>query len=371
MARKFLYLIAAVIVLILIALLVLRLYGTELARFAFVPDEPFKAQAALKTGVYDGPEMWVGKPGKPGNPALWMPKGLVEDADAFTTAVFFIHPTSYLPIRNPHWNAPLDDEETNERAELFVRGMASVFNKSQNIWAPRYRQAAFGAFLTEKPEGRMALDAAYRDVLMAFDVFVAAQKPKTPIILAGHSQGGLHLVQLLKDRVAGKPIARRIIAVYPVGWPISVEADLPALGLPVCAEPVQTGCIMTWQSFAEPAETGEIVKAFEAAPSLTGKPRANGELVCTNPLTGGAPPGAPAKANLGTLKNEVDFSDGMLIPGASAARCDEKGFLLIGEGPDLGPFVLPGNNYHVYDYSLFWANIRADVARRTRAFAVR
>jgi hypothetical protein len=40
----------------------------------------------------------------------------------------------------------------------------------------------------------------------------------------------------------------------------------------------------------------------------------------------------------------------------------------IGEGPDLGPLVLPGNNYHVYDYSLFWANIRADAARRTAAF---
>jgi hypothetical protein len=40
----------------------------------------------------------------------------------------------------------------------------------------------------------------------------------------------------------------------------------------------------------------------------------------------------------------------------------------IGEGPGLGPLVLPGNNYHVYDYSLFWANIRADAARRTAAF---
>jgi hypothetical protein len=40
---------------------------------------------------------------------------------------------------------------------------------------------------------------------------------------------------------------------------------------------------------------------------------------------------------------------------------------MIGEGPDLGRFVLPGNNYHVYDYSLFWANIRADALRRLAA----
>jgi hypothetical protein len=60
-----------------------------------------------------------------------------------------------------------------------------------------------------------------------------------------------------------------------------------------------------------------------------------------------------------------------LGPGLAPARCDAKGFLLIGQGPDLGPFVLPGNNYHVYDYSLFWANIRADIARRTKAYQAR
>ena len=42
---------------------------------------------------------------------------------------------------------------------------------------------------------------------------------------------------------------------------------------------------------------------------------------------------------------------------------------MIGKGPDLGPYVLPGNNYHVFDYSLFWANVRADAARRLTAFA--
>jgi hypothetical protein len=34
----------------------------------------------------------------------------------------------------------------------------------------------------------------------------------------------------------------------------------------------------------------------------------------------------------------------------------------------MGPFGLPGNNYHVYDYALFWANIRADAERRLAAF---
>jgi hypothetical protein len=51
------------------------------------------------------------------------------------------------------------------------------------------------------------------------------------------------------------------------------------------------------------------------------------------------------------------------------AHCDAKsGLLLIGEAPELGPYVLPGNNYHVYDVPLFWMNVRADVARRAAAW---
>jgi len=41
--------------------------------------------------------------------------------------------------------------------------------------------------------------------------------------------------------------------------------------------------------------------------------------------------------------------------------------LLIGDPPDLGPYVLPGNNYHVYDIPLFWRNVQADVLRRVAA----
>ena len=34
----------------------------------------------------------------------------------------------------------------------------------------------------------------------------------------------------------------------------------------------------------------------------------------------------------------------------------------------IGPFVLPGNNYHVYDYALFWTAIRNDGERRIKAW---
>lgn len=369
MARKFLYVIAAIIVVILLVLLALRLFGTQLSRVAFVPSEPFTEQPALAPNVYADNAMWIAKPGKSDNPAMWRPKQLDEGAISFDTAIFFIHPTSYLT--RAHWNAPLDDDEANERARIFVRGQASVFNASPNVWVPRYRQATLGAFLTEKPEGQRALETAYRDVLTAFDYFISQQKPGSPIILAGHSQGSMHLSRLLKERIAGTKLADRVIAAYIVGWPVPVTADLPAMGLPACALPDQTGCILSWQSYGEPAGYEDTMTLFEAVPSLTGKSRQGDAYLCTNPITGTANGIAKADENIGMLKNKADFSDGELVPGGAPARCDEKGFLLIGEGPDLGPYVLPNNNYHVYDYSLFWANIRQDIARRTRAFAAR
>ena len=65
---------------------------------------------------------------------------------------------------------------------------------------------------------------------------------------------------------------------------------------------------------------------------------------------------------------EDSMESGELVPGAVPARCDDRGLLLIGDPPKMGSYVLPGNNYHVYDIPLFWANTQADVGARVRAW---
>jgi hypothetical protein len=369
-ARKFLYLVAAIIMLVIAGGFVIRIYERELTQLAFVPTTKFEEQKALATTIYDDPAMWFARGRSDAqNVIRWQPEGSPAIDIPGPAAIFFIHPTSYM--EKTHWNAPLDDKTSQDRARLFLQGLASPFAAAGEIWAPRYRQAAIGAFLTDKPEGQMALNAAYRDVLLAFDDFAAKVQKDRPIILAGHSQGALHLTHLLKDRVAGKPIAKRIVAVYAVGWPISIDTDLAAMGLPACTSPDQTGCIMSWQSFAEPAEYERILQVYDGTTGFDGNSRANSAMLCTNPLNGGAAPAAEMVANLGTLKPDAEMKAGELIPGAVPARCDQRGFLLIGDPPELGPYVLPGNNYHVYDIPLFWANVRADALWRIEKFLAR
>ena len=200
-------------------------------------------------------------------------------------------------------------------------------------------------------------------------MFIAAQPAGRPIILAGHSQGSLHLLRLLRERLAGTPVMKRIVAAYIVGWPISVAADLPALGLPACDAPTATGCIVAYQSFADPADAGPLRIIFDSTPGYAGIARDGTPVLCTNPLLGRPSDEAvPATQNLGALVPTASLATATLVAGRVPAHCQPDGLLSIGPPPEgFGDYVLPGNNYHVYDYALFWANLRADAEARVGA----
>jgi hypothetical protein len=366
LARRFLWVVAGLTVIVMAAALLYRLFGAELMRFTMVPTAAFEGGPAPAAGAYADRKLWIARPDMPASPGLWMPSGSKREGEPRASA-FFIHPTSYL--KSSHWNAPLEESESQWRAKLFVQSQASAFNGVAGIWAPKYRQATFGAFLTTKAEAQKALDFAYRDVAAAFEDFLRQAPKDRPIVLAGHSQGSLHLMRLLAERIAGRPEAERIVAAYVIGWPVSIPADLPSLGLPACERRDQSGCVVSWQSFAEPADPKLVTDVYDQSVGPTGIARAGSPMLCTNPLTGAPGGEAPAAANPGTLVPNSELTQGTLKAPGVPARCDVRGFLLIGaDAPDLGPYVLPGNNYHVYDYALFWSALRADAAARVAAF---
>lgn len=422
MARKFLYLIAAIILLILGAGIAYQIFPGWLARTAFVPSTEFKPQPAAPANGYDNEIMWLARPGMKDDPSLWRPTpadGSSESTELAITpgseslaagvqtgpanknastaneanasaspetpqpklppvdqgnaAVFFLHPTSYYS--RSHWNAPLADRDADHRASLFVRGMGSAFSDAGEVWAPRYRQATLGAFLAEeRTTADQAIDVAYRDTLQAFEAFLKAIPKNKPIILAGHSQGALHLTTLLRTRIAGTPVAKRIVAAYVIGWPISMETDIAALGLPACEDPDQKNCIVSYLTFAEPADPKMVLDAYDGTTGFDGRPRKDTPMMCSNPITGTLNAAAPATDNIGTLRPSQDFRSGQLFAAVVGARCDNRrGLLMLGQANIakdyvVSGYVLPGNNYHVYDMTLFWSNLRADSLRRLAIF---
>lgn len=371
LARRFLYIIAALVGVVLAGALAWNLMQDRLMRVAFVPSAPFTPPADATAPDYAQAAAWLSRPGMADDPARWLPGGVAADRREGEAAVFYIAPTTYLD--RSHWNGTLDDAAANGRLRLFAQSQASAFNHVGQVWAPRYRQATIGAFLAAgDPRSQAAIDFAYRDVARAFDAFVAAQPGARPIILAGHSQGSLHLLRLLREKVRGRPIARRIVAAYAIGWPISISADLPFLGLPACRTRGDAGCILAWQSFAEPADPRLVRTYFAETSGETGLPRRDTAMLCVNPLTGIAGDAAPASVNKGALVPAAGLTGAELVPGAVPARCDAHGLLLIGPPPPgFTAYVLPGNNYHVFDYALFWADVRSDVSARLAAWRAR
>src|SRR4051812_25981888 len=364
-ARRFLMVIFVLTLLVVAAAFAIYQWGGNVLLKSATPKGHFEAAQAGGGPDYTQPSSWVARPGLPGDPSLWLPDGMTP-ARKGDAAIFYIHPTTYL--ERDRWNAPLDPGgDTGFRTRLFVQSQASAFNAAGQVWAPRYRQAAFGAFLLKSEDAQKALDLAYGDVSVAFDRFVSEAGDR-PIILAGHSQGALHLERLLRERIAGKPIAKRVVAAYVVGWPLSTTSDLPSLGLPACGSPDQTGCILSWMSFGEPANPDLILKDWTKTKGLTGGERRREDVLCVNPITGTQNGSAAPQENPGTLVPSADLRSGSLEVGVVGGHCDKGLLVLDGAIPPVGPFVLPGNNYHVYDYALFWGAIRRDAARRLDAW---
>ena len=369
LARRFLGCVLVLIIIAVAGAFAFFQFGSTLLVRSATPQGNFQRPPSTTDPDYAVSTNWISRPGAEIPEARWSPDQLQDTgAHDITAATFYVHPTTYLLA--DRWNAPLKPNgQAGSNLKLFLKSQASTFNRVSTIWAPHYRQAAYGAFLLDNDNAHKALDLAYGDVRKAFDRFLAEIPATTPVILAGHSQGSLHLTRLLADRK--QALSGRLVAAYVAGWPVGAKADLPAMGVGACLSPQESGCLLTWQSFSEPSNTKLITDAWVGTSGLAGVGRKREDMLCVNPLTGIPASEAPASANIGTLVPNRAMQEASLVPAAVSARCDH-GFLKIsGDIPDLGPFVLPGNNYHVYDYALFWANIRADAERRLQAWLSR
>lgn len=295
-------------------------------------------------------------------------KGILGERNAVD--VFFIHPTTYLrfSIGNARYDEPGATRLMLENGVL--KFQASVFNGCCRIFAPRYRQASFKGIITATPEGFATAELAYSDVLRAFDYYIAHDNYGRPFFIAGHSQGSIHAIRLLQERIIGTPLAKRLIAAYVIGS--SLPKAIADKGLPICATPSMTGCVIDWNSdsvtAADTRRKETAILWWEGRyQTIAGRP-----IVCVNPLDWTDSGAASADENLGAV---YSGGRGQPIPapaaGAASASCD-NGLLRVEIRTDQrrhfsDPLSVFGI-YHDFDYGLWYMNIRQNLDIRIRQF---
>ena len=342
MRRSLVIVVTLALVAICAAVITVKSHSQNLGTALLKPHRAFSETDAPPAPDYAQPAAWSAWPGA-GSPATKVPDGSADtdqEADA-KVDVFFIQPTTYLFGGN--WNAAYDQGRLTHRAleTGVLPDQASAFNGCCRIYAPRYRQAILGAFFGETPDGDAALDLAYQDVKRAFD-YIAHENHCRPFIIASHSQGSLHAMRLVQERVIGTPLAKQL-----------VPADIEGKGLPICRTARQTGCAIDWNSVSPEgaAHRKNGLIWFDGRYQPVGQRH----VVCVNPLTWEADGAAPASANLGALEPSRGAQTGKLVPGQVGGSCVDG--LLQVSFPGRTPFdnlLTHGGVYHVFDYNLFY-----------------
>jgi hypothetical protein len=293
---------------------------------------------------------------------------------------FYVYPTV---SRDNGLNSDLQMSEELGAAAA----QAARFSSVCKVYAPKYRQMTVGAVLAFSAGQDITASAvlAYTDVLHAWRDYLAHRNNGRPFVLIGHSQGSLHLIQLIAREIETKPAvaANMKLAILP-GFNVMVPQGKLVGGdfkkTPLCSRPGETGCVIAWTSFREnnvpPAgaifgiatQPGMTVACVNPArPGATGWvpfdsywPSSSGYPVPGGPITWSAagPPPAPwlhvTGLNSGRCIN--DGTRGYVAVRTNADPKDQRTDRIGGEVGVAGMFI-PGWGMHLADTALPQGNL--------------
>ncbi|MGE4650622.1 MAG: DUF3089 domain-containing protein, partial [Myxococcota bacterium] len=257
-------------------------------------------------------------------------------------------------------NAPVGGLLTRLITAVTLDGQASAFDQAGRIFAPRFRQMTLSGFDRADVRER-ALDLAYSDVKRAFEYYLDHYDRGRPLVLAGHSQGSRFLLRLLQDFFVGSPLRERLVAAYPVGARVFMgPVERGEMAIPICEDARQTGCLVSWRSFARGADpSGDI------HPGELGEV----ETVCVNPISWEQDERpVPAHENLGSIPIPIFGSIPKPQPGLVGASCEDGILWINPPGGCRYAIAHSEGNYHAYDYELFYVNVQRNARQRVDAY---
>jgi hypothetical protein len=264
-----------------------------------------------------------------------------------TIDVFFIHPTTYLRKVNDQMNGDLNNEALNDRTDnRTILNQASAFNEYR-LFAPRYRQANYSAYLSLSGGYKEVFDTAYADIKKAFQYYLTNWNHGHPFFIASHSQGSQHAVRLIKELIEGTDLGKKLVAAYIIGMPPIKTGNLKT---PVCNDSTQTGCYVAWNTFTED---------FRQQFNFLGR----SDLETVNPLTWKTSGQGTREMHKGAVVN--DFNSVRPHALSTQIRSDK---LVISSDSDSIDIPDRIENLHVLDINLFYVDIRHNLRTRAAAY---
>ena len=149
-----------------------------------------------------------------------------DDPDGTGADVFYVVSTWEQDWTDPEGRtihyADVWNPEHREHMGTEIRKACAYMAPGNRFYGPFYRHATIEAFLTRDDEIiRERTRLAMKDVCDAFDRFLEERDPGRPIIIAGFSQGGLAVVELLKHM--DDDTYSHLAAAYVLGYKVTEE----------------------------------------------------------------------------------------------------------------------------------------------------
>jgi len=282
--------------------------------------------------------------------------------------VFYVYPTIYVAKTPP--NMDVSDPQLRKNAEGLLIAQAGIYSPYANLFAPFYRQQSAATQSMEPNNGGQDAFAdplflpGYHDVERAFDYYTEHLNPDRPFIFAGHSQGSMVVIHLLRNRLQDPELQKRMVAAYAIGYTVK-KGDLDS---------------HPWMKLAHgETDTGVVITFNTQGKNAKGSPVLLDDAVAINPLnweTDGTP--APREMNI----EAVFFNDSTgevleRIPHFAGAYIDTETGALIAtdmQTPQSDKIDLvnmgrwPSEVYHRFDYAFWYGNLKKNVKKRIDAY---
>lgn len=278
--------------------------------------------------------------------------------------VFWVYPT--ILSDDSTYLMDIRDPALREKAEWTLVEQASIFDGQANIYAPYYRQNNVKINPLMLTVAAPIFKLGQQDLIKAFDYFMKNfNRGERPVILAAHSQGSVRVVELSKagELLTGdEESLKKLVAAYTIGYSIT-EADLKENPLMRISEnAADTGCFILYNTISD-----DEGKEKEGPTILPG-------TFVVNPLTWKTDNEfAPASANLGAaFFRHEDPANPARYKNFAAAQVAGNALVIteISHPEELPAtsVTFPKGVYHMYDYAIFYENLRKNVGDRIRSY---